>query len=112
MHFYVVALKEKYQLTYFVSPAVQTVSFSCRLCTFIRKLRPPRKSFPPVTTQARNPPRWINPSRTPLASDLPTFQVSEEFAQPRSARKSLTRATSRTPACTEAACRSQCSWGL
>src|SRR5260370_21434087 len=103
MHFYVVALKEKYQLTYFVSPAVQTVSlsgcattrrsqrdrkacrgiinsedvgalgmdsFSCRLCTFIRKLRPPRKSFPPVTTQARNPPRWINPARTPLAFEF------------------------------------------
>ena len=54
-------------------------SFSCRLRTFIRKLRPPRKSFPPVTTQAHNPPRWINPSRTPLASDLP----GKEFAQPR-----------------------------
>jgi hypothetical protein len=79
-------------------------SFSCRQCTLIRKLRPPRKSFPPLTTQARNPPRWINPARTVSLSDLP--------GKRRSSRESrLTRTTSRRPACTDASRKSQCSWG-
>ena len=62
-------------------------SFSCRLCTLIRKLRPPRKSFPPVTTQARNPPRWISEESARKPFDQGDWQKASVYG--RSAQESV-----------------------